>query len=242
MQVYAPSQVCVQAVCAYCCVIQTLTEKDNQPVRKIAAGPKVLSLVSYPDVADQRTWSCPKEGCAATATQPALMAKHLGGHEEYDGAELRIGTVKFQTRAGTAKVIQTTGPYKIQKAAVSNCKRTRSTGSTSKPRKNSKHDTATDKVLEMIQKQNDTIDQMQKSMTEKDGQMARLLTLHERQDARQEEREARQEKKDNEMLQLMKSMSQKPAIEANTQGAPSLDEAEDWLRRMVSWRQMTAGS
>ena len=221
---------------------QTLARKDHKPVRKVAAGPKMLSLVSYPDVAGQRTWSCPKEGCAATATQPAVMAKHLGGHKEYDGAELHIGTVKFQTRAGTAKVLQTSGPYKIQKTAVSNLKRTRSTGSASKSRKNSKHDTATDKVLEMIQKQNDTLAQMQKSMTEKDSQVARLLTLQEKRDARQEEREARQQQKDNEMLQLMKSMSQKPAIEANTQGAPSLHEAEDLLRRMVSWRQMTAGS
>ena len=202
----------------------------------MTAGPKNLSLVSYPDVADQRTWSCPKEGCAATATQPAVMVRHLGGHAEYDGAEVRIGTARFQTKAGTAKVVQTSGPYKIQRDSA---KRTRSVDTASKPRKNAKHDTATDKMVELFQKHTDSFDQMQtsmaKSMAEKDSQISRLLAL-------QEQREARQEKKDNQMLQLMSSMSQRPAIEGNNKGAPSLHETEDLLRRLVSYRQMTEGS
>ena len=210
--------------------------KRSQPVRAMVAGPKKLSLVSYPDVADQRTWNCPKEGCAATATQPAVMVRHLGGHAEYDGVELRIGTARFQTKAGTAKVVQTSGPYNIQKDAV---KRRRSADTASKPRKNAKHDTATDKMVELFQKQNDAFDQMQKSMAksmaEKDSQMSRLLAL-------QEQREARQEKKDNEMLQLMSSMSQGPAIGASNKGAPSLHETQDLLRRFVSYQQMTEGS
>ena len=175
------------------------------------------------------------------------MVKHLGGHAEYDGAEVRIGTAIFQTKAETAKVVQTSGPYKIHKDPV---KRKKSADTASKPRKNAKHDTATDKMLELFQKQTDSFDQMQnsmaksiqkqidsfdqmqksmaKSMAEKDSQVSRLLAL-------QEQSEARQEKKDNKMLQLMSSMSQRPAIEANDKGAPSLHEAEDLLRRIVSY-------
>lgn len=72
-------------------------------------------------------------------------------------------------------------------------------------------------------------------MAEKGSQMSRLLAL-------QEQREARQEKKDTKMLQLMSSMSQRPAMEASDKGPPSLHETEDLLRRFVSYQQMTEGS
>ena len=153
---HVPVQFTMHARCGCCNKLEKESDLEGNDCRSKDAE---LGLIG--DVADQRTWSCPKKGCAATATQRAVMVKHLGGHAEYDGAEVRIGTAKFQTKAETAKVVQTSGPYKNHKDPV---KRKKSADTASKPRKNAKHDTATDKMLELFQKQTDSFDQMQNSM------------------------------------------------------------------------------
>jgi len=206
-------------------------------VRSPVAGPKKLSLVSYPDAADQRTWSCPSEGCAATATTPAVMLRHLAGHSEYESATVFLGTVRFQTKAGTANVLKI--HKTVHKDQGATAKRQRSSQTASKSGKRAKPDTAMEQMLELMQKQNDKFDLLQASMIksneEKDSQMSRFLTL-------QDSRDTKQEKRDDAMLQLMTSMSARLAIEANSKPVSGSHDQEETLRRFLSFEQMTRGS
>ncbi len=206
-------------------------------MRSPVAGPKKLSLVSYPDAADQRTWSCPSEGCAATATTPAVMLRHLAGHSEYESATVFLGTVRFQTKAGTANVLKT--HKTVHKDQGATAKRQRSSQTASKSGKRAKPDTAMEQMLELMQKQNDKFDLLQASMIksneEKGSQMSRFLTL-------QDSRDAKQQKRDDAMLQLMTSMSARLAIEANPKPVSGSHDQEETLRRFLSFEQMTRGS
>ena len=145
------------------------------------AGPKKLSLVSYPDAADQQTWSCPSEGCAATASTPSVMLRHLASHSKYESATAFLGTVRFQTKAGTANVLKT--QKTVHKDQGTTAKRQRSSQAASKSGKRAKPDTVMEQMLELVQKQNDKFDLLQASMIksneEKDSQMCRFLTLQE---------------------------------------------------------------
>ena len=96
-----------------------------------------------------------------------------------------------------------------------------------------------EQMLELVQKQNGEFDLLQASMIksneEKDSQMCRFLSL-------QESRDAKQETRDNAMLQLITSLSAKPAIEANPNPISSPHDQEETLRRFMSFQQMTRGS
>ena len=194
-------------------------------------------MVSYPDAADQRTWSCPSKGCAETATTPSVMLRHLASHSKYESATAFLGTVRFQTKAGTANVLKT--KKTVHKDQGATAKRQRSSQTASKFGKRAKPDTVMEQMLELVQKQNDKFDLLQASMIksneEKDSQMCRFLSL-------QESRDAKQETRDNAMLQLITSLSARPAIEANPTPISSPHDQEETLRRFMSFQQMTRGS
>ena len=165
------------------------------------------------------------------------MLRHLAGHSEYESATVFLGTVRFQTKAGTANVLKT--KKTVHKDQGATAKRQRSSQAASKSGKRAKPDTVMEQMLELVQKQNDKFDLLQASMMksneEKDSQMCRFLTL-------QENRDAKQEKRDDAMLQLITSLSARPAIEANPNPVSSSHDQEETLRRFMSFQQMTRGS
>ncbi len=165
------------------------------------------------------------------------MLRHLASHPEYESATVFLGTVRFQTKAGTANVLKT--KKTVHKDQGATAKRQRSSQTASKSGKRAKPDTIMEQMLELVQKQNDKFDLLQASMIksneEKDSQMCRFLSL-------QESRDAKQETRDNAMLQLITSLSARPAIEANPTPISSPHDQEETLRRFMSFQQMTRGS
>ena len=154
------------------------------------------------------------------------MVNHLGGHADYDGAILHLGTVTFQTKLGTAKVRD--AQYTVHKADDKKPKRQSGGQGTGRPSKSAKHDPSVGKMLELLERSI-------KSIEQKDSQMARLL-------ARQEEQEARQEKREDQILQLIRTQSANPTMQSSSSRAISsmspLQE-EDLFKRFVAFQHMT---
>ena len=127
-----------------------------------------MTLVAFPDKADQRTCQCPKLGCNVTAIQPRDIKAHLASHVEFSQATIHLGTIRYNVNKGTLSIDHREEKLDVQQGNKS--KRCAGQGAATKQAKRAKPDHNA-LLLDQVKAQGARVD----SMAEGQNSMMKLL-------------------------------------------------------------------